>query len=510
MSTQINIDANGFIALKQQADKVAQLNQQSAVQKDEAKKLTKAERLEQSRKKFGELADRFRDNIAERKAEQNEANNTQPSAAVNQRQATDSKGKKRNDVPSVELVRELSAQRDTNPLVPFAITWRGEVTYSPKQVWSGTLFPEAGFTSTSTVAYSGGDEADPQPYQIAAGSNLISIPQALRYSEWNSVPKLCTTVCGPSTWVYEGWWAESITATFTGGAPGASISNPVTLTTSFTPAPLSQGPTGPISHGADLNYLAVATDGTIFAIAMLPWEPINITSEDLQREVYLANPGTSSPNNVDGKQQKVVTTGLYNGNAVRTGYPSKPLYKFGEGQPVLFMRIKGSKVDSKTALYDPTTSFVPFYQANAYSDDPGKNLRSSYSGEVRIKGNQAHKLRMRYEEVFEGDTYIWYEDFPYLSLTGFITGTGAQARLQAGVTFEDHIYNLSPYNTDAELAEQLAAIVNPTGYQDQPEFLPKRVVKLSISPAFIAQAARQLSTEGADVMTPLTYFVAMP
>lgn len=407
-------------------------------------------------------------------------------------------------------LRRPAAQRGGDVLVPFAISWRGAVTYQPTQVWSGTLFPEAGFTSTSTVTYSGGHYAETQPYQIAAGKELISVAQPARYTEWNSVPKLCTTVCGPSTWIYEGWWAESITASFSSGVPGATLSNPVTLTTNFTPAPLSNGPTGPISHGADLNYLAVATDGTIFAIAMLPWQPIAITDEALQREVYLANPGTSSPYNVDGHQQKVAATGLYNGNAVRSGYPSKPLYKFGNGQPVLFMRIKNGKVESKTALYDPTTSFVPFYQTNAYSDDPGKNLRSSYSGEVRVKDNQAHKLRMRYEEVFEGDTYIWYEDFPYLSLTGFITGSGAQAKLQAGVTFEDHIYNLSPYSTDAQLAEQLAAIRNPTSYQDQPEYLPDKVVKLKLSPSFIAQAAKQISTSGADVLTPLTYFVAMP
>lgn len=505
MSTRINISADGLIALKQQADKVSELNQQSAVQKEDEKKLAKAERLERSRSNFRELADRFGQNRSDRAAASKQEPMPAPAG-----QPMDQNGRKRNDVPTTELVRELSAQRFGEPLVPFAISWRGAITYQAPRIWSGTVFPEAGFTTTSTVTYYGGDYAETGPYQIAAGKDLISITQPVRYTEWRSVPKLCTTVCGPSTWVYEGWWAESITASFTSGAPGASISNPVTLTTEFDAAPPSNGPTGPISHGADLNYLAVGTDGTIFVIAMLPWEPISITTEALQREVYLANPGTSSPYNVDGQQQKVAATGLYNGNAVRTGYPSKPLYQFSDGQPVLFMRIKNGKVSSKTALYDPTTSFVPFYQANAYSDDPGKNLRNTYAGEVRVRNNQAHKLRMRYQEVFEGDTYVWYEDFPYLSLTGFITGTGSKAKLNAGVTFEDHIYNLDPYNTDAELAAQLGAIVNPTGYQDQPEYLPDRVQKLSISPSFVAQAAKQISTEGADVLTPLTYFVAMP
>ena len=154
--------------------------------------------------------------------------------------------------------------------------------------------------------------------------------------------------------------------------------------------------------------------------------------------------------------------------------------------------------------------FVDFYKANAYSDDPGKNLRDTYAGEVRIRGNQANKLRMRFTEVFDGDTYTYYRDFPFLGLTEFVEGTGANAKLKAGVTFENHIYNLEPYTSDAQLATQLANIRNPTGYEDQPEFLPDKVVKLKVSPSFIAAAAKQISTSGSDVLTPLTYFVAMP
>lgn len=416
----------------------------------------------------------------------------------------------RSTAPDLYKKKRPAAQRDSNTLVPFAISWRGEVTNQPATVWSGTLFPEAGFTSTSTIRYTGGDYANPQPYEIAAGSQLISIEQTERWTEWNSTPRLCLNVCGPSFWIYEGWWAESVSGTFVDGVPGASFSNPVTLTTNFLPAPQSNGPTGPISHGADLNYLAVASDGTIFAIAMLPWEPIPISVSTEIREVFAANPGTASPRQVSGQQQKVAATGEYNGNAVRPPFTSKPLYKFAAGQPVLFLRIKNGKVENKTALYNPSTSFVDFYKANAYSDDPGKNLRDTYAGEVRIRGNQANKLRMRFTEVFDGATYTYYRDFPFLGLTEFVEGTGANAKLKAGVTFENHIYNLEPYTSDAQLATQLANIRNPTGYEDQPEFLPDKVVKLKVSPSFIAAAAKQISTSGSDVLTPLTYFVAMP
>lgn len=501
MSARINIDVNGFVALKQQADKVAQINKDYAVETDQNRKL-------------GAQADQQQ--ATQSLEAQNQRGTTSPqSNSVTRRdkapQTFDALKDRRNDVPTTELTRELAATATGASLTPFAVQWKGDITYQPQTVWEGLLFPEAvyGEQPTSTVTYSGGHRAVTRPFEVAASSSIVQVAQEERYTEWQTVPKLCLSVCGPSTWVYEGWWAESITVAFYSVVPGASLSNPVYLTQEFYSSPVSNGPVGPISHGVNGEYLAVKSDGTIFVVVRLPWEPVNIQTTDLAREVYLANPGTSSPAPVDGKQQKTLS-GQYNGNAVRTGYPSIPLYKFEQTQPILFIRAKGGKIESKTVGYDPSQSFATFFYDNAYTDDPGRNLRSSYAGEVRVRGQKAHKLRMRYEEVYEGDTYVWYEDFPYASLTGFVTGTGAQARLQAGVTFEDHIYTLSSYSTDAELATQLAAIKNPTSYQDQPEYLPDKVVPVKVPSSFLATAAKRLSTEGADDLTPLTYFVAMP
>jgi hypothetical protein len=409
-----------------------------------------------------------------------------------------------------EIDRRPAASRVTVALSAFALQWRGDVTYQPQTVWEDVLFPEViNASELSTVTYSGGHLTDANNFQIAAGSSVVNIPQQTRYTEWQTVPKLCITSCGPNNWIYDGCWAETITVGFTSGVPGASLSNPVYLTKEFIQAPPAISPVGPISHSATGEYLAVKPDGTIFLVIRLPWEPVVTQTVDLGREVFLANPGTSSPQLVQGKQQQNLA-GQYNGNAVRSGFPSVPLYTIGQTQPVLFIRVKGRQIQSKTVGFDTAQSFATFFSANAYEDDPGRGLRSSYAGEVRIKNQQAHLLRMRYEEQIEGETYVFYEDFPFLSLTGFVTGAGSAAQLNAGVTFEDHIYTLEPYVSDAELAAQLAAIVNPSAYQDQPEYLPDTVIPVKVSSSFLASAANRLSTDGADELTPLTYFVAMP
>ena len=192
------------------------------------------------------------------------------------------------------------------------------------------------------------------------------------------------------------------------------------------------------------------------------------------------------------------------------------MHTFAYKEPYAFLRVKNGKIESKTAYYNSNvfynpynleTNFNAFIANNSYADDPGKNLRATYSGEVRIRGNKAHILRMRYEEVFEGETYTWYENFPFPSLTSFITGTGAQAKLQPGVTFEDHIYTLSSYSSDGELAAQLAAITTPVGTPTNPPYAAKPV---SVSSSFVAAAAERISTTGTNALTPLKFFAAMP
>ena len=503
MSTRINIDVNGFVALKQQADAVAQKNQESAVTRQEEARLTNTQRLESKREKFGQLRDRFR---AARK-DNPSTDEPRTASSAQAKQPTTSTGQKRNDVPTNELTRELSAFRRGDELVPFAVSWRGNLTAAPQTVWEGILFPEAGTTQTSKITYAGGDEVQPQQFEIASSNDIAQVDQITRYSEWTSVPRLCFNgVCGPSFWIYEGWWAESITGAFISGVPDASISNPVVLTTEFNPAPSSVTPTGPINHSTTGEYLAVKPDGTMFLVVRLPWQPVEITTTELSREVYAANPATTEPFDALGQQQKNLNGG-YNGNPVRSPFPSVPLYKIGTTQPVMFIRAKGGAMETKIAGYDTSQSFATFYEANAYSDDPGKELRSSYAGEVRIRGNKAHLLRMKWSEVIDGETYVYYENFPQPTLSQFITGTGALARLRSDVSFEDHIYTLQPYNTDAELAAQLAAITTPAGVQENP---PYRAVPINVSKAFVAAASRQLSTAGPDVLTPLTFFAAMP
>lgn len=434
-------------------------------------------------------------------------------------------------VPDLYKKRRPAAQRDGDLLVPFAITWRGELESRAPTTFEILLTENDGTAAIrpSVFTYRGGDYLEPQSFQIAAGGSKVSVAQQPRYSEWNTEGQISLNNLTVGNWKLEGFWAEElINITY--------LDWPSSWPLVASPGNLS--PVGVLTHNCTPLYLSVATDGSIFLVVKLPPEIVDTQSAVLPdssfvfppgigrsdvRPIWWGDPAYTSPMFLAGLQQYVSLGGSkwYSSYSISTSTSaaSRPLHTFAFKEPYMFLRSKGGKTDSKIEYfnqysymnpYDLDTNFNQFIASKSYADDPGRNMRDIYTGEVRIKGNQAHKLRMRYEEVFEGDTYIWYEDFPYLSLTGFITGTGAQARLEEGVTFEDHIYNLSPYSTDAQLADQLAAIRNPTSYQDQPEYLPDKVVKLKLSPSFIAQAAKQISTSGADVLTPLTYFVAMP
>lgn len=529
MSTRINIAADGFIALKQQADKVARENQNTAVKKlDDQQTTAQAQRggaLPAGSKAVPTAS-------ATPSSERPSASTPNAKNSTGRPTASGSPDKQeRNDVPTNELVRELSAQRFGQPLVPFAFSWRGDVEWRQPTTYEILLEENDGTPAIrpSVFTYRGGDHLTPQPFQVAAASSKVTVPQSPRFSEWITDGQISLNNLTTATWRLEGFWAEQLINT-------SYVDWPSSWSLPGSPGNLS--PVGALSHQCTPLYLSVATDGSIFTVIKLPTEIVDTQSATIPNNDFLFPPGIgrsdvrpiwwgdptfTAPMFLGGLQQYVFSDGVkwYNSYSLSnlSTRPSRPLHTFAFKEPYMFLKIKNGKVSSKTAYfnqYNPPnpysleTDFVQFIAANSYGDDPGKNMRGTYAGEVRVRNGQAHKLRMRYEEVFEGNTYIWYEDFPYPSLTGFITGTGAQARLNAGVTFEDHIYNLDPYNTDAELAAQLGDIVNPTAYQDQPEYLPDKVTKITVASSFVAQASRQLSTAGADVMTPLTYFVAMP
>lgn len=434
-------------------------------------------------------------------------------------------------VPDLYKKRRPAAQRDDAVLEPFAISWRGNVEWRQPITYEILLEQTNGTPAVrpSVFTYRGGDYLMPQPFEIAAASSKVTVPQSPRFSEWITDGQISLNNLTTVTWRLEGFWAEElINTTYTDWPSSWSLPS----------SPGNLSPVGALNHQCTPLYLSVAPDGSIFTVIKLPAEIVDTQSATLPdsdfvfppgigrsdvRPIWWGDPSFTAPMFLGGLQQYVLLDEVkwYNSYSLSnlSTRPSRPLHTFAFREPYLFLKIKKGIATSKTAYfnqysppnpYNLETDFIQFIADNSYSDDPGRNMRGTYAGEVRVRNNQAHKLRMRYEEVFEGDTYVWYEDFPYLSLTGFITGSGAQAKLQSGVTFEDHIYDLSPYSTDEQLASQLADIRNPTGYQDQPEYLPDKVVKLKLSSSFISQAAKQISTSGSDVLTPLAYFVAMP
>ena len=431
--------------------------------------------------------------------------------------------------PDTSIKRRPAAQRDTATLIPFALSWRGDLTERPATELEILLSENDGTPAVrpSRFTYTGGDYLIPNPFEIASSASKVQVAQPERYSEWKTVGQISLNNLTVANWTLEGFWAEELI-------------NPVYTdwpsSTPLTTSPGNFSPVGLLSHSATPTYLSVGTDGTMFVVVKLPAETVTASSAQLPdssfdfppssfrsdvRPIWWGDPSSTSPSFLEGLQQyvQVGTSKAYSNyslSPISSAGRSQPMHTFAYKEPYAFLRVKNGKIESKTAYYNSNvfynpynleTNFNAFIANNSYADDPGKNLRATYSGEVRIRGNKAHILRMRYEEVFEGETYTWYENFPFPSLTGFITGTGAQAKLQPGVTFEDHIYTLSSYSSDGELAAQLAAITTPVGTPTNPPYAAKPV---SVSSSFVAAAAERISTTGTNALTPLKFFAAMP
>lgn len=392
--------------------------------------------------------------------------------------------------------------------MPFALSWRGTLTLRTPTTYEVQLRTLPTVTVPPSIfTYSGGDYLTPNGFQISSAKSLITVPQAARYSEWKTTGKIAyLSFYGPE-WSYEGFWAEQLRSDSFG-----------TETWELPTCPGNLATVGPLSHSTTGSYLAVGTDGTIYITVALPYEAIDTASiqtpseappiTTFYRDIYYST--VNAPFKLAGLQQYVNVGGVNQYNGLPVGpYGSKPLHTFA-GQPYLFLKVQKGQITTQSATKTSGQSWASFYGANAWPDDPGKELRGSYGGEVRIRGNQAHILRMRYEEIYEGDTYTNYEDFPFGSLGSFITGTGANATLQPGVTFEDHIYELTSYSNASELADQLNAIQLPNAFNGEMNYPPDQIKPVNVPAKFISAAAKQISSSGPDELTPLTYFVAMP
>lgn len=522
MSTDIRIRVDGLNRLKEQAKSVAQVNRESAKSRLDERATTVAAAQVQARSRLyrGEDPDRPTESELDKRLAQSNSISVASELPLSGQQ-------KPNGVPSVDFVRELSAQRGGPLLIPFGLSWRGNLTTRQPTTFEILLTKKDGTAAIrpSVFTYSGGDYLAPGPFQIAASGSKVDVAQPPRYSEWKTVGRISLNNITQATWTFEGFWAdELINPVYTDWPESFDL----------TSAPGNNSPVGVLSHASGPTNLSVGSDGSIYFVLKLPLENVDALAAELPddsftfppssfrddvRPIWWGSVSSSSPLFLGGLQQYVDVAGVKGYSSYTLGAESpgtsRPLYDFAYKEPYMFARVKNGEIESKIAYYNKysynpynvETNFGEFILNNSFPDDPGRQMRTTYGGEVRIKGNDAHFLRMRYVEEFEGELYVWYEDFPFSSLTAFIIGTGKSARLIKGVTFEDHIYkgDGTPWT-----AAKLAEIVNPTSYQDQPEFLPDRVVKLKVPSSFVAKAAARLSTEGEDELTPLTYFVAMP
>lgn len=148
MTSRIRITANGFAALKQQTEQVAQLNRTAATQKDEAKAQGAA--IEQAGTPAGESSPVIPsgpDQQAGRTASGTSGGINNPAAPQKDKdqQNLDTKGRRRNDVPTITKTRELVANGDAT--AGFAHVWILGQEYVP----SPTGIIETNTPGTETI-----------------------------------------------------------------------------------------------------------------------------------------------------------------------------------------------------------------------------------------------------------------------------------------------------------------------------------------------------------------------
>ena len=370
--------------------------------------------------------------------------------------------------PNTAIDRRPAAQR-TGDLLPFAITWRGVQT--PNASVPETISLELGLLEAdppSTFTYAGGDALDPSPIRFATSKAQLAVPQIPRSSGYSTTVQLFNGGNVGSVNVLSGFWVTEI------DTDTELISNPLTPVNSLPstfPSPL-----GPLAYSPSPRYLAVDPAGSAYVTIPLPAAPVASTTFSDRNNVFY------DINNF----WRTYGTG-------QTGTGEKPT-------PVLFLKLTRGQITSKTVSKATSETWPDFFSANCFDDDPGKNLRTIYLGEVRIKGNVARILRLR---LTDEEDIAYYEDFPFAGLSDFVAAPNGKPIVPAGVWFEEHGYTLPSYSSDAELSVLLSGFVAP-GQSGTP---PTTTTRISLGNALFNPAFQLLGNDPGDIVTPNTYFV---
>jgi len=170
--------------------------------------------------------------------------------------------------------------------------------------------------------------------------------------------------------------------------------------------------------------------------------------------------------------------------------------------PYMFLRIQGNAVQKKTATLRHPVKFGDFYAANAFSDDPSKNMRETYRGEVRVVGQQARFLRMK-------DTRTGlYQDFPFGDLRSYISSATGVPVIAAPNELVIHTHQLPAFSNDAELAGYLGKCVDPNNAGGL-YIGPSSEKAKQLPPSYFVGTGGKLDKTGPDTLTADSYFLVL-
>lgn len=374
--------------------------------------------------------------------------------------------------------RDPAAFATGSAFVPLAINWRGVVATTENSYTTQLSYRYEIYTNTLSVC-------TPNPVRLSvAGKKLVEVAQETHISDFSyRVSNLPNNV-----------------SDYIGSGHVTSVSY---LGPADEYIPLGPAPNLPVNRIAPTGFqpsIVVASKGRVlFAAISMPPEH-SIFNNRLSYYPWL-NGGQPVSTLIDDYPFDIQpgTINLWYGRS------TTPYFRPAGQQvptPYVFLRIQGSNIQSKSAVHNHPDTFGDFYSANAFADDPSKDMRGLYTGEVRVEGQRARFLRLK-----NTNTGL-YQDFPFGDLHTFISPVTGLPVIAAPYELVVHTHQLPTYSTPAQLAGLLAQCVDPNsagGLYIGPSIERRQQIPVS----FFASTAAKLDKTGPDTLTEDSFFLVL-
>jgi len=389
--------------------------------------------------------------------------------------------------PNTDIDRRPAAQR-SGTLSPFAISWKGIFSGGHDSTVVTLLDTYEVFGSGTqydiiTTQYTGGRLLSPSPVRIASSKALTSSAELPRYEPWRSDVVTCRTTSDSDG-------GAACSYSLNNSFPGRWLT--AARAKLFTPwIPVSQQPAlnstvGPTGFQPTTAILTVAPNGTVFLVFDLPDQPQSLTVMTFSQ--YQA---AGYPENTIVTEDDVDLDYSY---AYDPFYGQTARIQLKKVRRYIFIKSLNGSLESKVVNRPDGQELKDFLYANAYADDPSREVRQAgYLGEYRVNGTKAKFLQLK--------TATGYTSFPFGFLSAYKQESTDLPVLTDGDTFEDHTHTITPAISAAQLKIQLESLANANAPAAPP--LSKR--KLQAAPDLFVRAKTQLGSDAGDELTPYLF-----